>query len=167
MLFAGALLAIFYGIFYVLENFAGTVGSYISRGLRFFLVALLPAIIIFVLLRALISRIRLNRRTRKVMTMTPATFLALMSAARDDLDTAESIRLLRIHRSAEVRELPRSFVRGLSALIEGWDKEPTLGLHGELVAALDDGRLDRARLKSWRGDVLDELGQLDEFLRER
>lgn len=40
-------------------------------------------------------------------------------------------------------------------------------MHPVLREAVDDLRLRGHLLSDWRVDVLDELGQVDEFLRER
>jgi hypothetical protein len=94
----------------------------------------------------------------------------------DSVEAAEYVRTMRLQHTAEVYRLPRSFVRELSTLIEIVSPEaaesdtqiPLDGLTDPAIRlAVASGRLTADRLASWRAGILDELGQIDELLRER
>ena len=155
------------GMFYLLERFAGTAGRFIVIGIKVLLFAVAPAMIIVAVAREVVARVRLRRRIRRADVSTPASFLSALAATAGPIEAADFIRLVRTRRTSEVRGLPRQFVREFAAAIESSGQEEAGDVDADIAAALESKVLTRAMLRQWHGDVLDELGQLDEYLRER
>lgn len=168
------------GVAYLLLHFAGTIGHHMVKYGGYALTFAVPAIIIITILREIMSRRRVTQMTRGQISQ--ATLIEKLCGFKDSIEAAEYLRLVRIHRTNDLRNLPRSFIRQLSLVIEAapddsesrkmggsdfpLDKLPS-GLDPIIVQSLSDGSLTARRLVLWRGSVLDELGRIDELLRER
>ncbi|MFI6319837.1 NACHT domain-containing protein [Nonomuraea sp. NPDC050556] len=151
---------VFGGLIYLVTEFAKIVGQV--------LFAVMIGIGVLYVLSVLLSEIRSRWRVRRAAatpTLTDEEFLTTVLGLDDPLDVAEYVRVIRTRPEA-LRGLSRELVRDLSKLIEH-PRDLDVDLHPVLRAAVDDLRLGARQLELWRGDVLDELGQVDEFLRER
>lgn len=148
------------GLVYLLTEFADIVG----RVLFSVMIGIGVIYVLWVLFSEVRSRWRVRRAAARP-TLTDEEFLATILTLDDALDVAEYVRVIR-SRPEALRGLSRELVRDLSKLIEH-PRDLDFPMHPVLRAAVDDLRLGQWQLELWRGDVLDELGQVDEFLRER
>jgi hypothetical protein len=166
--------AVIVGVYLLLDNLAGSFGQTLAHAMRWILLGLFPIVIVYTVFREIRSRRRIKRQLDSNATLGPATLLETLTSFGEPSEASAYLEELRIRHADEVRSLPRSFIRQLIRLIESVDQpgEPQTSpkldeLETPLVIAIREKQLTAAHLFAWQGAVLDQLGQLDEFLRER
>jgi hypothetical protein len=159
------------GLLYLLDHLAGDGGRIAVKVISVLFLAFFPAIIILAIGREVRSRRRIRRMVGSSGNVTPKSVLSALVQFKDISEASVYLELMRLRRAEDMRRLPRVFVRQLIRLVESARHDEQLvipaDLEESLRMAMDEGRLDQAVLLGWRGSVLDQLGQLDEFLRER
>lgn len=121
----------------------------------------------------LIGEWRLWRRTRRDISrgapVTPEALLDTMVALADPVGVAQYLAHLRTRRSGEISGLPRRFVRDLADVVDAAGRGGAVGrdVDARIGAAIETGRLSPDLMLGWGAEVLDELGRIDQSLRER
>ena len=153
------------GILYLLEHFAGHVGRDVSDGISIAFLYIVPIGIVVLLVRNYLSRRRVRRSVAASSGFGPEVFLNNLRELADPTEAAEYIRLLRVRYPDRTKQLPLELVRELAATIEKADPNNSLSTAwSEEVRALV---MERSNSNEWATGVLDEIGRLAEFLRDR
>jgi hypothetical protein len=155
-----------YGIFYLLDHFAGHAGHYVVLSITILLTSILPLILLVEVLRHAVSRRRVRRQLRRDHDFSPAVFVQALQGLADATEAAEYVRLLRVVQPDQARKLPLEFVRKLAATLETSD-DPVIVIGGLDPDPPQTITLSKQQTSGWRTGVLDEVGRLAEFLRER
>jgi len=167
------IVGVLFGAIYLLEHFGGGAGTAVVKIVGIGVLAVLPVIIVVSVAWEVRSSWRVKRKASEQQKMTPAVLLEALTSFKEPSETAAYLELLRVHQNDQLRQLPRPFLRQLARLIEASKREDedlatgSSVLEPSLRSAVDERRLSPARLASWDGDVLDQLGRIDESLRER
>lgn len=148
------------------------VGRFLTFVLEALLWAFFPLVLLLAIWRWVQSQRQVQRTLQRSRQLSSAKFIEALLNFEAPADAAEYVRLIRVRRSEEASRLPRSFIRQLERLIErtpqtAQQMADMSDLEASIRSAAADDRLTPRILWAWRGEVLDELGQLDEFLRER
>jgi hypothetical protein len=141
---------------------AGSTGHIVVKGVEYLFVILLPAIIVVVLIREIMSWWRVRRHVASRDELTPEHLLETLVSFREPEEAATYLEMLRLGSAERIRTLDRPFVRQLIRLVEESDGDIDVVLRRALA-----NQLSPVVLTSWKRGVLDELGRIDEFLRER
>jgi hypothetical protein len=156
------------GAFYLLDHYAGRVGDWVVRIATIGFVLLLPLIIVLAGIREIRSRMRVRRTLRESKMIDGDEFLRKLCSFDEPAEVAEYIRLLTLRQSTDARTIPSDLVRELVRMIERASAvDGDANVNGAIERAVLAGELTPSRLDSWSGEVLDELGRLNEMLRRR
>jgi hypothetical protein len=169
LLLQASIAAAIFGIIFLLDHYAGKIGRRAAVILPIALLALLPTILIIIGLREATSRWRVKRTVAASDSFTPIYFLNTLCGFADAVEAAEYLHAIRLYRSREVRSLPREFVGKLIRMIENAPDSGEINPVGNEVLdnAVAQSLITLTLLHLWRLEVLDELGELHQFLRER
>lgn len=170
LVFQAAFIGAILGIFYLLDHLAGSTGHIVVKGVEYLFVILLPAIIVVVLIREIMSWWRVRRHVASRDELTPEHLLETLVSFREPEEAATYLEMLRLGSAERIRTLDRPFVRQLIRLVEESNGAVVTERDGDIDVVLRRAlanQLSPVVLTSWKRGVLDELGRIDEFLRER
>ncbi len=155
-------IAAVFGLFYLLDHFAGDVGHVLVIGLSIALLAIAPVLVVVLVFLELRSRRRVQRMVRGVTDFSVAWFLENIARLSGPQEVSDYIRTMRLQQGDRLRDLPRAFVRDLERLIEDppHNEQDLNSALAKWAGSDEHAKLTVATLEGWRGEVLDELGRL-------
>ncbi|MFI9381021.1 NACHT domain-containing protein [Kutzneria sp. NPDC052558] len=165
--------AAIFGVFFLLDQFGGTAGQWAHVGLEILLLAILPVVVLVAIAAEVRSRWRVRSSLRRTRSIDQGVLINEMIGFADPTEAYEYLRALRFNRTNDLRAVRPELVRDLIRLIERSPQaeEATLALVVSSAASSNGDatviRIETRTLRSWHGEVLDELGRLQELLNER
>jgi hypothetical protein len=155
-------------IFWLIGKIPGE-GAHIVRGVVLsVLAATAPILVLIYFLREYLSHLRVSRSVRRTRVLSDSAFLNEMIELNDPLDVTEYVRAVRISRRDASRAISPDFLQGLIRTIENVAvSSDTTRIQVDPSNPTQLVSVENQKLLAWRSDVLDELGRLREFIRER